>query len=114
MRARQYESVEALGPPYHGAVKRGRPRPLCHAAAALFAAAFAACTLGWEQVDRCGEHGCTRCRSDGDCVSGSSCCGKTLFCSHRDDSPIVCQLGCDVPDADPCLCVDGRCRFRDD
>jgi hypothetical protein len=79
----------------------------------VLAAALAACGLGWETVDRCGDAGCAACDSDDDCVTRSSCCAEELYCSHRDDSPLVCQLGCSVPDPPPCLCAAGRCRFSE-
>ncbi|HEX6765907.1 MAG TPA: hypothetical protein VF103_10530 [Polyangiaceae bacterium] len=67
---------------------------------------------GWDEADVCGDHGCTRCTNDRDCVSTSSCCGHTLFCSHHDDAPNVCELGCFEPDPPPCTCRGGRCHFE--
>jgi hypothetical protein len=90
--------------------KRGWSARLVGAAVLL---ASAACVgLGWEEVDFCPESGCSTCASDGDCVVGASCCSEELYCSHRLDGPIVCQLGCSEPDAPACGCVEGRCRFE--
>ena len=68
--------------------------------------------FGWDEVDYCGPDGCTACTSDRDCVTGLSCCAEALYCSHRDDAPNVCQLGCMEPDPPPCTCQRGRCRFE--
>ena len=78
--------------------------------AALVAAG--ACFSDWKEIDDCREDGCTVCKSDADCVTGSSCCSEELYCSHRDDTRVVCQLGCDVPEAPRCACTEGRCRFE--
>lgn len=90
-------------------------RPTLHHAAALaLSALFGGCaaSLGWDEVDYCPPEGCTACEQDSDCVSGGSCCAETLYCSHRDDGPTVCQLGCTEPEPPPCACQSGRCRFR--
>jgi hypothetical protein len=82
---------------------------------AVVVVAVANCTavgLGWKEEDSCGPNGCTECSRDSDCVTGSSCCSHTLFCSHRDDTAAVCALGCYEPDPPPCTCQAGRCRFE--
>lgn len=93
-----------------------RPRARAKAAAlallALFAAGCAAVGLGWEEVDHCGSAGCTPCESDSDCVTAASCCAEAVYCSHRADAPLVCQLGCEEPEPPPCGCDQGRCRFE--
>jgi len=73
--------------------------------------ALTGCALTWEKADFCDTGGCDECQTDQDCVTGYSCCSETLYCLHRDEELIVCQLGCYEPQAPACTCVDGRCRF---
>lgn len=72
------------------------------------------CAIGWDEVDFCGpDDVCESCASDADCTVTMSCCGDTMFCySKNEDDFSICQLGCIKPDPPPCLCVDGRCRFK--
>jgi len=78
--------------------------------------ALAGCTWGWDEVDYCGpDKVCVPCASDGECVIGSSCCGKTFFCYHRNEDEFgVCSLGCPEPDPPACSCdlERRRCRFE--
>lgn len=71
----------------------------------------AGCLWGWETVDWCDEDGCQVCTSDADCVTGYSCCSEELYCMHRDEDLMVCQLGCLSPDPPPCTCQEGVCGF---
>jgi len=80
--------------------------------AALLLTGCTAAGIGWDEIDYCGDPpACTPCGTDSDCVASSSCCAESLYCSHTDDVPIVCQLGCVEPTPPPCRCVEGRCRF---
>lgn len=72
---------------------------------------LAACAWTWEKEDFCDTDGCEECATDDECVVGSSCCGETFYCMHRDEQLTVCQLACPVPDPPPCRCVEGRCSF---
>jgi len=80
----------------------------------VLAALVSGCALGWDEEDYCGPDGvCEPCAKDSDCRVTLTCCGETMFCySKHEDQFGVCALGCYEPDPPPCLCVEGRCRFR--
>ena len=72
-------------------------------------------------VEHCAEPdaGCPACSAATDCVFTGNACTSTVYCTHRNASIAVIEIGCDPaveyswPDEEQCACVNTVCQYTE-